>query len=137
MQASELKEVFEEVNGKKDCLQRCVTGMAGAFKKSQISCQLRAMGLKRNRLTEDQVRTSAQHSKCDSDMYVRNISVCRYVSKCSRRFDQLVHVGLLAVTEVTVLRVCCWMQCGVVDQCNMPSTIRACSKAKTRATCYD
>lgn len=98
MQASELKEVFEEVNGKKDCLQRCVTGMAGAFKKSQISRQLRAMGLKRNRLTEDQVCISAQHSKFDSDMYVRNVRVCRYASGCSERSDQLMHVGLLVVT---------------------------------------
>lgn len=47
--------MFEEVNGMKDCLQRCVTGMAGAFKKSQISRQLKAMGLKRNRLTHSQV----------------------------------------------------------------------------------
>ncbi|KAL0032107.1 hypothetical protein WJX77_005423 [Trebouxia sp. C0004] len=53
-QACELREVFEEVNGKKDCLQRCVTAMPGAFKKSQISRQLKAMGLKRNRLTEPQ-----------------------------------------------------------------------------------
>ena len=55
MQATELKDMFEEVNGMKDCLQRCVTGMAGAFKKSQISRQLKAMGLKRNRLTQSQV----------------------------------------------------------------------------------
>ncbi|KAL0021485.1 hypothetical protein WJX79_010302 [Trebouxia sp. C0005] len=53
-QATELREVFEEVNGKKDCLQRCVTAMPGSFKKSQISRQLKAMGLKRNRLTESQ-----------------------------------------------------------------------------------
>ena len=55
MQAAELQDMFEEVNGMKDCLQRCVTGMAGAFKKSQISRQLQAMGLKRNRLTHSQV----------------------------------------------------------------------------------
>ena len=55
MQGAELKDMFEEVNGMKDCLQRCVTGMAGAFKKSQISRQLKAMGLKRNRLTHSQV----------------------------------------------------------------------------------
>ncbi|KAL3161372.1 hypothetical protein ABBQ32_010265 [Trebouxia sp. C0010 RCD-2024] len=53
-QARELQEIFEEVNGMKDCLQRCVTGMAGTFKKSQISRQLKAMGLKRNRLTHSQ-----------------------------------------------------------------------------------
>ena len=52
LQANELKEIFEEVNGLKDCLQRCVTGMGGAFKKSHISRQLKAMGLKRNRLTD-------------------------------------------------------------------------------------
>ena len=48
----------------KDCLQRCVTGMAGTFKKSQISRQLKAMGLKRNRLTQSQVTifsTALQH----------------------------------------------------------------------------
>ena len=55
MQADELKDIFEEVNGLKDCLQRCVTGMEGKFKKSQISRQLKAMGLKRNRLTDNQV----------------------------------------------------------------------------------
>lgn len=55
MQAVELQDIFEEVNGMKDCLQRCVTGMAGTFKKSQISSQLKAMGLKRNRLTHSQV----------------------------------------------------------------------------------
>ena len=55
MQAGELQEIFEEVNGMKDCLQRCVTGMAGTFKKSQISRQLKAMGLKRNKLTPSQV----------------------------------------------------------------------------------
>lgn len=57
-QANELKEIFEEVNGMKDCLQRCVTGMPGAFKKSQISRQLKLMGLKRNRLTDAQVSSS-------------------------------------------------------------------------------
>ena len=55
LQATDLKDMFEEVNGMKDCLQRCVTGMGGAFKKSQISRQLKAMGLKRNRLTDSQV----------------------------------------------------------------------------------
>lgn len=55
LQATELKDIFEEVNGMKDCLQRCVTGMGGAFKKSQISCQLKAMALERNRLTDSQV----------------------------------------------------------------------------------
>ena len=54
-QAAELKDMFEEVNGMKDCLQRCVTGMGPPFKKSHISRQLKAMGLKRNRLTDAQV----------------------------------------------------------------------------------
>lgn len=60
-----MKEIFEEVNGLKDCLQRCVTGMAGAFKKSQISRQLKAMGLRRNRLTDSQVRPQL-HLQCPS-----------------------------------------------------------------------
>ena len=59
MQATELQDMFEEVNGMKDCLQRCVTGMAGVFKKSQISRQLKAMGLKRNILTRSQVLSSS------------------------------------------------------------------------------
>ncbi len=63
MQACELREVFEEVNGKKECLQQCVTAMLGAFKKSQISRQLKAMGLKRNRLTESQVGSCTLHRK--------------------------------------------------------------------------
>jgi len=64
VQAGELREVFEEVNGKKDCLQRCVTAMPGAFKKSQISRQLKVLGLKRNRLTESQVGSSTlQHKR--------------------------------------------------------------------------
>lgn len=47
--------MFEEVNGHKDCLQQCVTGMGGAFSKAQISRQLKHMGLKKNRLTPAQV----------------------------------------------------------------------------------
>lgn len=47
--------MFEEVNGHKDCLQQCVTGMGGAFSKAQISRQLKSMGLKKNRLTPAQV----------------------------------------------------------------------------------
>lgn len=62
--------MFEEVNGMKDCLQRCVTGMAGAFKKSQISRQLKAMGLKRNRLTHSQVSSlPALSIICYTNMY--------------------------------------------------------------------
>ena len=55
MQAEELKDIFEEVNGWKDCLQRCMAGMGGSFSKAQISRQLKAMGLKKNRLTQAQV----------------------------------------------------------------------------------
>ncbi len=71
VQACELREVFEEVNGKKDCLERCVTAMPGAFKKSQISRQLKAMGLKRNRLTESQVGSSTLHHKWGAGAHTR------------------------------------------------------------------
>ncbi len=73
MQATELKEMFEEVNGMKDCLQRCMTGMAGAFKKSQISRQLKTMGLKRNRLTDSQVSNSTQ--RCPAAPWLQLASI--------------------------------------------------------------
>ena len=55
LQAQQLQEVFEQCNGQKDCLQQCLDAMGGSFKKGHITRQLKAMGLKRNRLTEDQV----------------------------------------------------------------------------------
>ena len=55
LQAEELKDIFEEVNGHKDCLQRCISGMGGAYSKAQISRQLKSMGLKKNKLTQAQV----------------------------------------------------------------------------------
>lgn len=55
MQAEELRDVFEEVNGSKECLQRCVSAMGGTFSKAQISRQLKAMSLRKNHLTSGQV----------------------------------------------------------------------------------
>lgn len=57
--------MFEEVSGHKDCLQRCIIGMGGAFSKAQISRQLKIMGLKKNKLTLAQVCIAS--CKCGSE----------------------------------------------------------------------
>ena len=57
LQVAELRQLFEEYGGRRDWLD-VISGSLeeGAFKRSQVARQLKAMGLKRGQLTERQVR---------------------------------------------------------------------------------
>ncbi|KAL4855933.1 Protein timeless [Chlorella vulgaris] len=53
-QAATLLSEFERRNGRKDCLDALVFEFGGQWKKSQVSKQLKAMGLARGKFTEGQ-----------------------------------------------------------------------------------
>jgi hypothetical protein len=55
VQAATLLSEFERRNGHKDCLDALVFEFGGQWKKSQVSKQLKAMGLARGKFTEGQV----------------------------------------------------------------------------------
>ena len=55
VQAATLLSEFERRNGRKDCLDALVFEFGGQWKKSQVSKQLKAMGLARGKFTEGQV----------------------------------------------------------------------------------
>lgn len=54
-QAEQLRSYFERCNGRKECLDLLVHEFGGMFKKSQISRQLKLMGLQRGKFTPRQV----------------------------------------------------------------------------------
>lgn len=55
-QVEQLRAEFERCNGHKDCLDRLTLELGGQWKKGQISRQLKAMGLRKDRFTPGQVR---------------------------------------------------------------------------------
>ena len=104
------------MNGHKDCLQRCISGMPGAFSKAQISRQLKSMGLKKNKLTQAQVsfiknklnfasyQDAMAHSKLimlPSGLSDGNVADRAFLVANFQAHRQLCSLHALAVSEVS------------------------------------